>query len=81
MSPDPEKSVVIWNWPPPKCNAEVKRFLQTVQLNSKFMGGGPGELSHPELTEPLKNRQRRMQDLYGEKERCQVLKKSSAVYF
>ena len=44
-SPDSEKCAVIRNWPPPKSNAEVKSFLQTVQLNSKSMGGGPGELS------------------------------------
>ena len=54
VSPDPEKCAVIWNWPPPKSNAEVKSFLQTVQFNSKFMGRGPGELSYPELTEALK---------------------------
>ena len=52
MSLDPEKCAVIQNWPPPKSNTEVKSFLQTVQFNSKFMGGGPGELSCPELTEP-----------------------------
>ena len=34
-----------------KCS---KSFQQTVQFNSKFMGGGPGELSYPELTESLR---------------------------
>ena len=53
MSPDPEKCAVIWNWPPPKSNAEVKSFLQHVQFNAKFMGGDPCEFSYPELTVPL----------------------------
>ena len=53
MSPEPEQCAVTRNWSPPKSNAEVKRFLQTVQLNAKFMGGGPSELSYPELTEAL----------------------------
>ena len=44
---------VIRKWPRPKSNAEVKSFLQTVQFNSKFMAGGPGELSFAELTTPL----------------------------
>ena len=41
VSPDSEKCAM---WPPPKSNAEVKSFLQTVQFNSKSMDGGPGEL-------------------------------------
>jgi hypothetical protein len=54
MSPDPEKCSVIRNWPAPKSCSEVKSFLQTVQFNSKFLGGNPGEKSYPELTEPLR---------------------------
>ena len=54
VSPDPEKCAVIRNWPSPKFIAEVKSFLQTVQFNSKFMGGDPGEFSYPEVTEPLR---------------------------
>ena len=54
MSHDPEKCSIIKNWPAPKRSLEVKSFLQTVQFNSKFLGGKPGELvSYPELTEPL----------------------------
>ena len=54
MSTDPEKCRVIKDWPAPKSNAEVKSFLQTVQFNAKFLGGEPGEISYPELTEPLR---------------------------
>ena len=54
MSPDPEKCSVIKNWHAPKSSSEVKSFLQTVQFNSKLLGGKPGELSYPELTEPLR---------------------------
>ena len=54
MSPDPEKCSIIKNWPAPKSSSEVKSFLQTVQFNSKFLGGKPGELSYSELTEPLR---------------------------
>ena len=54
MSPDPEKCTVIGNWPAPKSCSEVKSFLQTVQFNAKFLGGEPGELSYPEITEPLR---------------------------
>ena len=69
VSPDPEKCAVIRNWPPPKSNAEVKSFLQTVQFNSKFMGGGPGELSYPELTEPLRTlTKKNARFIWGERE-------------
>ena len=54
MSPDPEKCSIIKNWPAPKSSSEVKSFLETVQFNSKFLGGKPGELSYPELKEPLR---------------------------
>ena len=54
MSPDPDKCKVIKNWPAPKNNSEVKSFLQTVQFNSKFLGGEHGEKSYPEITEPLR---------------------------
>ena len=54
MSTDPEKCRVIKDWPAPKSNAEVKSFLQAVQFNAKFLGGEPGEISYPELTEPLR---------------------------
>ena len=54
MSPDPEKCKVIKDWPEPTTIADVKSFLQTVQFNSKFLAGHPGEPSYPELTEPLK---------------------------
>ena len=54
MSADPQKCAVIRNWPAPKSCAEVKSFLQTVQFNAKFLGGEPGELSYPEITEPLR---------------------------
>ena len=55
MSPDPEKCSVIKQWPAPKSSAEVKSFLQTVQFNSKFLTGKPGETSYPELTKPLRD--------------------------
>ena len=54
MSPDPEKCKVIQDWPAPNSKSEVKSFLQTVQFNSKFLGGQAGEASYPELTEPLR---------------------------
>lgn len=54
ISPDPEKCKIIKQWPAPKSNAEVKSFLQTVQFNAKFLRGGPGQKSYPELTEPLR---------------------------
>ena len=54
MSPDPAKCSIIKNWPAPKSSSEGKSFPQTVQFNFKFLGGKPGELSHPELTEPLR---------------------------
>ena len=54
MSPDPEKCKVIKEWKPPTSKAEVKSFLQTVQFNSKFLNGKAGELSYPELTQPLR---------------------------
>ena len=54
MSPDPQKCSVIRNWPAPNSCTEVKSFLQTVQFNAKFLGGEPGELSYPEITEPLR---------------------------
>ena len=63
VSPDPEKCAVIQNWPPPKSNAEVKSFLQTVQFNSKFMGGDP-ELSEPLRTLTKKN----ARFIWGERE-------------
>ena len=43
VSPDPEKCSIIKKWPAPKNTSEVKSFLQTVQFNAKFMGGGTGE--------------------------------------
>ena len=54
MSPDSEKCSIIKNWPAPKSSSELKSFLQTVQFNFKFLGSKPGELSYPELTEPLR---------------------------
>ena len=54
MSADPQKCAVIRNWPAPKSCSEVKSFLQTVQFNAKFLGGEPGELSYPEITESLR---------------------------
>ena len=54
MSLDPEKCSIIKNCPATKSSSEVKSFLQTVQFNSKFLGGKLGELSHVELTEPLR---------------------------
>jgi len=54
MSPDPEKCTTIKNWPEPTSCAEIKSFLQTVQFNSKFLHGRPGEKSYPELTQPLR---------------------------
>ena len=55
MSPDPDKCSIIKQWPAPKSAAEVKSFLQTVQFNSKFLTGQPGEISYPELTKPLRD--------------------------
>ena len=54
MSPDPEKCEVVHNWPEPKSCSSVKSFLQTIQFNSKFLHGEPGEPSYPDLTEPLR---------------------------
>ena len=55
MSPDPEKCKVIQEWKAPKSKAEVKSFLQTAQFNAKFLVGKPGELSYPDLTQPLRS--------------------------
>ena len=54
MSPDQDKCKVIKEWPEPQSLADVKSFLQTVQFNSKFLAGRPGEKSYPDLTEPLR---------------------------
>ena len=53
VSPDPDKCQVIKDWPPASCS-EVKSYLQPVQFNAKFLGGGPSQRSYPELTEPLR---------------------------
>ena len=53
ISLDPEERSIIKNWPAPKSSSEVKSFLWTIQFNSKLLGGKPGELSYPEVTEPL----------------------------
>ena len=55
MSPDPDKCLIIKEWPAPTSTAEVKSFLQTVQFNAKFLGGEPGSVSYPELTAPLRS--------------------------
>ena len=68
MFPDPEKCSIIKNWPAPKSSSEVKSFLQTVQFNSKFLGGKPGEMSYPELKEPLRVLTRKMLGLYRKQE-------------
>ena len=47
MSPVPEKCSIINYWPALKSSSEVKSFLQTVQFNSKFLGGKAGKLSYP----------------------------------
>ena len=54
MSTDPSKCQIIRDWPAPQSKSEVKSFLQTVQFNAKFLGGENGEISYPELTEPLR---------------------------
>ena len=54
MSPDPEKCQIIYDWPEPQSCTAVKSFLQTIQFNAKFLHGEKGELSYPELTEPLR---------------------------
>ena len=38
MSPDPEKTNFIQNWPAPLTVRDVKSFLQTVQFISAYMG-------------------------------------------
>jgi len=52
--PDPKKCQIIKNWPFPKCTADVKSFLQTVQFNRKFLDGQSSKRSYPELTELLR---------------------------
>ena len=54
MSPDPAKCKIIKEWPQPKSCNEVKSFLQTVQLNAKFLGGKLRQASYPKVTEPLR---------------------------
>ena len=54
MSPDPDKCKIIKNWPEPTSCSEVKSFLQTLQFNSKFLGGSHGQKSYPEATLPLR---------------------------
>ena len=55
MSAGLEKCMIIRNWPPPSSSTEVKRFLQIVQFNAKFLGAHKiGEKSYPELTKPLR---------------------------
>ena len=69
MSPDPTKCKIIKDWPAPESNAEVKSFLQTIQFNAKFLGGEVGELSYPELTEPLRALTKKYaRFIWGEKE-------------
>ena len=68
MSPDPEKCMVIKNWPEPKSCAEVKSFLQTVQFHSKFLQGKPGEMSYPEITKPLRELTKKGSKFKWEKE-------------
>ena len=53
MSPDPDKCTNMKQWESPKSAMEVKSLLQTIQFNAKFLVGRPGEISYPELTEPL----------------------------
>ena len=55
MSPDPEKCKIIKQWPQPKSSAEVKSFLQTAQLNAKFLAGKHGDIPCPELTKSLRD--------------------------
>ena len=38
MSPDPEKTAIIRNWPAPLTVRDVKSFLQTVQFNAAYLG-------------------------------------------
>ena len=54
VSADPEKCAIIKEWPAPKSTSEVKSFLQTTQLNAKFMGGEAGEATYPEFTALLR---------------------------
>ena len=68
MSPDPEKCSITKNWPAPKSSTEMKSFLQTVQFNSKFLGGKLGELSYPEFTEPLRALTKKARFVWGTEE-------------
>ena len=52
MSPDPAKCKTMKEWPQPKSCNGLKSFLQTVQFNTKFLGGKVGQASYPEDTEP-----------------------------
>ena len=60
MSPDPEKTAIIKNWPAPLTVRDVKSFLQTVQFDAAYLGAEePGEMNYAELMAPLRELTRR----------------------
>ena len=74
MLPDPEKCLIIKNWPGSKSSSEVKSFLQTVQFSSKFLEASQVNCRTPNLQSRCDLLQERMLGLYGEQENQPFLK-------
>ena len=74
MSADPRKIKTIKEAGRPQSNNDVKSFLQACQFNARFMFDTAS--AYAELTQPLRNLTRRMQDLYGPQSVNRPTKKS-----